>query len=139
MAVFDKKPANVQAVIAELIRRLNDNSKRLRLVEQKILSLESAISGIDQNAVEQFKQAKVSSDKLNAEISELGNRMGRIEDETRRLAKQMERAATKTELREIQGFIDLINPIKSNFVTIQEVRKMIEELKKQQPSQLPAG
>lgn len=135
MAVFDKKPANVQTVIAELIRRFNDNSKRLRLVEQKILSLGSTLSNIDQNVVEQLKQAKMSADKLNAKIDELGNRMGKIEDDTRKLTKQMERAATKTELREIQGFIDLINPMKSQFVTISEVRRMFEELKKQQPSQ----
>lgn len=130
MAVFEKKPANVQAVVAELIRRLNDNSKRLRLVEQKITSLESTLSNIDQTAVEQFKQAKLSSDKLNAKIDEISNRIAKVEDDTRKLAKQMERAATRTELREIQGFIDLINPMKSQFVTISEVRKMIEDLKK---------
>ncbi len=130
MAVFDKKPANVQAVVGELVRRFNDNSKRLRLVEQKISGLESVLSGIDQNAVEQFKQAKVNSDKLNAKMDEIGTRIAKIEDDTRKLTKQMERAATKTELREIQGFIDLINPIKSSFITIQEVRKMIEDLKK---------
>ena len=131
MAVFDKKPANVQAIIGELIRRFNDNSKRLRLVEQKITSLESTLSNIDQNVVEQLKQAKLSTDKLNAKIDELSNRISKIEDDTRKLAKQMERAATKTELREIQGFIDLINPIKSEFITISEVRKMFEEYKKQ--------
>ncbi|MBI4167774.1 MAG: hypothetical protein HY515_02355 [Candidatus Aenigmarchaeota archaeon] len=131
MAVFDKKPANVQVVVGELVRRFNDNSKRLRLVEQKISSLESVLSGIDQTAVEQFKQAKVNSDKLNAKIDEIGTRIAKMEDDTRKLTKQMERAATKTELREIQGFIDLINPIKSNFITIQEVRKMLEELKLQ--------
>ncbi|MBI3413688.1 MAG: hypothetical protein HY051_06465 [Candidatus Aenigmarchaeota archaeon] len=129
MAVFDKKPANVQAVVAELIRRLNDDSKRLRLVEQKILSFESTISNFDQAAVEQFKQAKNNSDKLNAKIDELANSIAKLEDEIRKLSKMAERAATKTELREIQGFIDLINPIKSNFITIQEVRKMIEDLK----------
>ena len=131
MAVFDKKPANVQVVVAELIRRLNDSSKRLRLVEQKILSMESTISNIDQTAVEQFKQTKISSDKLNVKIDELSNRIAKVEDDTRKLTKQMERTATKTELREIQGFIDLINPIKSNFVTIQEVRKMIDSLKQE--------
>lgn len=135
MAVFDKRPANVQTVVAELVRRFNDNSKRLRLVEQKILSLESTLSNIGQNVVEQLKQAKTSADKLNAKIDELGNRIGKIEDDTRKLTKQMERTATKTELREIQGFIDLINPIKSQFITISEVRKMFEELKKQQTSQ----
>ncbi len=133
MAVFDKKPANVQVVVGELVRRFNDNSKRLRLVEQKISGLESTLSGIDQTAVEQFKQAKINSDKLNAKMDELGNRIAKIEDDTRKLTKQAERAATKTELREIQGFIDLINPIKSEFITISEVRKMIEDLKKQLP------
>ncbi len=131
MAVFDKKPANVQAVIGELIRRFNDNSKRLRLVEQKMSGLESTLSNIDQSVVEQFKQAKLSTDKLNAKIDELANRVSKIEDDTRKLSKQMERAATKTELREIQGFIDLINPIKSQFITISEVRKMLEDFKKQ--------
>ncbi len=131
MAVFDKKPANVQAVIGELIRRFNDNSKRLRLVEQKISSLESTLSNIDQSVVEQFKQAKSSSDKLNAKMDELTNHLAKIEDDTRKLSKQIERTATKTEVREIQGFIDLINPIKSQFATLSEVRKMIEDLKKQ--------
>ncbi|MBI2085144.1 MAG: hypothetical protein HYT71_01375 [Candidatus Aenigmarchaeota archaeon] len=131
MAVFDKKPANVQAVIGELIRRFNDNSKRLRLVEQKMSGSESTLSNIDQSVVEQFKQAKLSTDKLNAKIDELANRVSKIEDDTRKLSKQMERASTKTELREIQGFIDLINPIKSQFVTISEVRKMLEDFKKQ--------
>lgn len=135
MAVFDKKPANVQAVIAELIRRFNDNSKRLRLVEQKITGVGSTLSNIDQNVVEQLKQAKSTSDKLNAKIDELSARISKVEDDARKLTKLMERAATKTELREIQGFIDLINPIKSEFITISEVRKMFEDRKKQATAQ----
>ena len=130
MAVFNKRQGNVQDVIGEVIRRVNDNSKRLRLVEQKGLNLESTISGLDKSILEQVKQAKTAIEKLGLKIDELGNRVAKLEDDNRKIIKQLERVATKTELKEIQGFIDLINPIKSEFVTKSEVRKMFEESKK---------
>ena len=130
MAVFNKRQGNVQDGIGEVIRRVNDNSKRLRLVEQKGLNLESTISGLDKSILEQVKQAKTAIEKLGLKIDELGNRVAKLEDDNRKIIKQLERVATKTELKEIQGFIDLINPIKSEFVTKSEVRKMFEESKK---------
>ncbi len=133
MAVFDKRQGNVQSVIAELIRRLNDSSKRLRMVEQKNLSVEAGMANIDQSVLEQFKQVKSSLDKLNARIEDLGNRLSKLEDDSRKMAKQIERTATRTELREVQGFIDLINPIKSEFITRAEVKRMLEDAKKQPP------
>ena len=130
MAVFEKRQGNVQSVIAELIRRLNDSSKRLRLVEQKTLSVEAGVANIDQSVLEQFKQVKASMDKLNARIEDLGNRMSKLEDDARKMSKQLERTATKTELRGMQGFIDLINPMKSEFITRAEVKRMLEDYKK---------
>lgn len=130
MAVFDKRQGNVQSVIAELIRRLNDNSKRLRLVEQKTISAEAGVANIDQSVLEQFKQVKSYMDKLNAKIEDLGNRISKLEDDSRKMSKQLERTSTKTELREVQGFIDLINPMKSEFITRAEVKRMLEDYKK---------
>ncbi len=131
MAVFDKRQGNVQSVIAELIRRLNDNSKRLRLVEQKTLNAEAGVANIDQSVLEQFKQVKSYTDKLNVKIEDLGNRISKLEDDSRKMSKQLERTSTKTELREVQGFIDLINPMKSEFITRAEVKRMLEDAKKQ--------
>ncbi|MFH0890199.1 MAG: hypothetical protein V1836_03620 [Candidatus Aenigmatarchaeota archaeon] len=131
MAVFDKKQ-DFQSVIAEIIRRVNDNSKRLRLVEQRSATLESSMETIDKSILEQFKQVKISIDKLGARIEELGNSIAKLEDDSRKTAKLMERVATKNELKELQGFIDLINPMKSSFITRPEVKRMLDERKNEQ-------
>ncbi len=131
MAVFEKKQ-DFQSVIAEIIRRVNDNSKRLRLVEQRGSNLESGMETIDKGVLEQFKQVRISLDKINAHIEELSNRIAKLEDDSRKMSKQLERVATKTELKEVQGFIDLINPMKSSFITRPEVKRMLDDMKKPQ-------
>jgi len=42
----------------------------------------------------------------------------------------MEKAALKAEVKELATLLDLYNPIKSSFVTKEEVRRMLEELEK---------
>lgn len=123
---FEKK-TSADYAITELMRRVNDDTKRLRLLEQRSVAMESRVASLEQTLLEQFKKINQAFDRLSQKIDESNDRISKIEDDTKKLVKQMERVASKTELREIQGFIDLINPVKSNFVTKPEIERMLEE------------
>ncbi len=123
---FEKK-TSVDYAITELMRRVNDDTKRLRLLEQRSVAMDSRVASLEQTLLEQFKKINQAFDRLSQKIDESNDRISKIEDDTKKLVRQMDRVASKTELREIQGFIDLINPIKSNFVTKPEIERMLEE------------
>ncbi len=123
---FEKK-TSMDYAITELMRRVNDDTKRLRLLEQRSVAMDSRVASLEQTLLEQFKKVNQAFDRLSQKIDESNDRIAKIEDDTKKLVRQMDRVASKTELREIQGFIDLINPIKSNFVTKPEIERMLKE------------
>lgn len=123
---FEKK-TSMDYAITELMRRVNDDTKRLRLLEQRSVAMDSRVASLEQTLLEQFKKINQAFDRLSQKIDESNDRISKIEDDTKKLMRQMDRVASKTELREMQGFIDLINPIKSNFVTKPEIERMLEE------------
>ncbi len=122
-----EKKTSIDYAITELMRRVNDDTKRLRLLEQRSAAVDSRLASLEETLLEQFKKVNQAFEKSSQRIDEIDNRLAKVEDDTKKLIKQMERVASKTELGEIQGFIDLINPMKSNFITKPEVERMLEE------------
>ncbi len=122
-----EKKTSIDYAITELMRRVNDDTKRLRLLEQRSAAVDSRLASLEETLLEQFKKINQAFDKISQRIDESDDRLAKVEDDTKKLIKQMERVASKTDLGEMQGFIDLINPMKSNFITKPEVERMLEE------------
>jgi len=75
---------------------------------------------------------KISLDRINNKLSSAAERLNLIETNIAKLNKQISKSATRIELKQIESFIDLVNPITSKFITKDELERAFEERLKRQ-------
>jgi septation ring formation regulator EzrA len=122
-----EKPVDIGALTSELVRRMNEDNRRIRLLEQRMDRIDNTVSGLEDNVLAQLDDLKFSIEKLNSETQRIGERITGIENEMNKLKKDLEKTATKTDIKQIETFIDIINPITSKFVTKGELETALEE------------
>ncbi len=111
---------------AELVTRMNDSTRRIRIIEQRIDRLENSIEALQENALTQLNDLRLSLDKINDKFASVSEKLLNIEGEILRISKELSKSATKRELKQMETFIELINPITAKFATKDEVEKMID-------------
>ncbi len=124
--VFEK-PEEANAVLSELIKRINEDRRMMRLVEQSVERLENSLSALEGSALSQLSDFKMSLDRIGIKIEATAARLNAIEANIAKLGKGVDKAATKLELKQLESFIDLVNPITSKFVTKDELDRALEE------------
>jgi len=124
--VFEK-PEEANAVLSELIKRINEDRRMMRLVEQSVERLENSLSALEGSALSQMSDFKLSLDRIGSKIEATAARLNAIEANIAKLGKGVDKAATKLELKQLESFIDLVNPVTSKFVTKDELDRALEE------------
>jgi len=127
MALEGKPGDSPVAMINELVMRLNENSRRIKYVEQKVEKVESTTSTLEETALMQMNDLKINLERIGQKMTALAERLNMIESEMARLGKEVGRAATKSEVKQLEAFIDIVNPITSKFVTRDELDRALEE------------
>ncbi len=126
--VFEKKQApNIQAFGTELVTRINTNTRRIRTLEQRHEGTEGRISSLEEKVIEELSNLKKRFDQISQDIDKLSENIGELRSEFLKMTKNLEKTARKTELKELESLIELYNPIKSRFVSREEVERLIEE------------
>ena len=123
---FERHDEDEKKVTGELVKRMNDDTRRIRIMEQRIDRVESSVEGLQENALNQLTDLKLSLERINDKIVSVSEKLMTIEGEILRLNKELSKTATKRELKQMETFVDLINPITAKFATKDEVEKMIE-------------
>jgi len=118
---------NNPVVMQELVRRSNEDARRLRAMEQRLDSLETRTSSAENMAMDRTK-------KLNAKIAELEVALKSANDELIKMTnnldkinRQIVKFARKQDLKEIEHMLDLISPLRQEFVTRQDMKEEVEE------------
>lgn len=130
--VFERKPPqNVSPISGEVVRITHDNTRRIRIVEQSLESSRNRISSLEERLIDEMGDIKKWMDQLSTDVKELTTNLKNIRAEILRINKELDRTARKSEISELESLLDLYNPIKSHFVTKEEVIRILErELKK---------
>ncbi len=123
-----EKSTDIKKTLVEIINRINEDRRRIRLIEQNIDRVENSISSLEQNFLTQSGDVKIAIDRLNNKLLDITNKLSVVESEITRLDKAVKKAATKVELKQLESFIDLVNPITSKFVTKDELKREIEDM-----------
>ena len=123
---FERHGEEEGKLTAELVKRLNEDTRRIRIIEQRIDRLENSIDTLQENALTQLNDLKLALEKINNKIVSVSEKLVSIEGEILRLSKEISKTATKRELKQMETFIDLINPITAKFVTKDEIERMID-------------
>ena len=108
-----KDDFRTQAIIQELVRRANESSRRLRMIEQRIEAFD-----IKQNSYEESVNDKIEN--LNAKIKDIEVKVNdsyvqiiKFKSNLNKINKQIESLATRRELKEIEKMFELLSPIRN--------------------------
>lgn len=97
-------------------------------MEQHISRIENSLSSLEESVILQMGEIKISLERINNKMAMAAERLSLIESEISKLGKSVGKSATKTELRQIESFIDLVNPITSKFVTKDELERAVDDV-----------
>ena len=125
MAVFSKKrPSNLRLIINQLVERVNNDAKRLRVLEQRNGVIESRLNSIEQTLTDNYKEFIKVMKLQEKSIAGLGEKIRVTDGKISEIVRQFKRVATKAEVKTLQNLLEIYNPIKSNFVTREELKDL---------------
>jgi len=127
MPAFEETVGSTSEVLNELVKRLNEYGRRISGLEQVVERIESRIGNVEQVAITQLNNLEIDLEKISQSIDGLAERLTKIENEILRLNKDLGKAALKSDLKKVETFIDVVNPVTSKFVTREEVERLLAE------------
>lgn len=104
-------PTNYSVIVQELIRRSNEDARRLRAMEQRLGAIESRMNVFENNALDRAKKANLKFAEFDLAIKNLGNELAKLAGSLDKINKQVGKFARKQDLREIERMLDLISPL----------------------------
>lgn len=120
-------PTDIKSLATELVKRINEDTRRIRSLEQRMEKIENTMRGLEDSNLAQLNELKLSLEKIGDRILKTSDRLGSIENEILRLNKELGKTASKMDVKQMESFIDLVNPITSRFVTKDEMDRAMEE------------
>ncbi|MEM5821087.1 MAG: hypothetical protein QXP34_02060 [Candidatus Aenigmatarchaeota archaeon] len=112
---------------SRLINLINDLNLYLKFVEQRVIKAEMEIKSLREFLNQIDKKLTKFQEEYNRDLNDLKNKINNLEVEIDKLRAELKRKADLTEIKEVKELFDLFNPLKSTFVTKEEVKRMIEE------------
>lgn len=119
-------PTNYSVIMQELVRRSNEDSRRLRALEQRLDAMENRLNTTENTSIERVKKMNGKFTELDVTVRSLTDELTKLNGNLEKLNKQAIKFARKQDLKEIERMLDLISPIKQEFVTKEQLE---EELK----------
>lgn len=131
MAVFgDDKKGTLHTIINELVDRTNNEAQRMRVIEQRIDNLDLRINSVEQNILNITNQMQKLTEDIDTRFKKRDERMAKTDTLINELVKHYKKLATRADVKEVKQLVDIYNPIKSDFVTRQEVERLMSERNK---------
>ena len=125
----DQKDA---ALFAEFQMSLREISRRLRILEERYTSIRKNIQVNEQNMLNQSRKNSTEIMAINSEISELKKNIRNFAEELKQIIKEVKQAVKKDEVKVLERYINLWQPI--SYVTHTEMDKRIREIVREEVS-----
>ena len=110
----------------EVITRVNELTKRLRMLEEQFSSLQDRWDETQQTIVKRNNVLEKKVEDQSRSFSSLVGDLLTVKTELKDIKKQMVRLAPNEKLEELEGFINMLSPMEA--VTREEVRKIVQEM-----------
>lgn len=119
-------PKDVQTILEEVVRRINEHGRRLRLLEERSRGIETRLGTVEESILRNSDAAREDVEKISSVLKDLDTRLLKIENDIEKMAKDIAKSARRTELQEIENLLKLYSPLTSTFVTKEQVERMIK-------------
>jgi hypothetical protein len=104
-----------------------DIGARIRILENKYNTVNEHLLIINQNMIEEYKKSITEIKILNDEMKEIKQDVINVKETIKKMIKEMDIFARKDELKVLEKYINLWNPIQ--FVTEDQLNRVLEEKK----------
>jgi K+/H+ antiporter YhaU regulatory subunit KhtT len=101
-----------QIIIKELVRRSNDELRRVRELENRFRLMEDKATSIESMLLEKMKKIDSKFVEMEADIKNISEDLVKIKSNLETINRHMNRFAMKRDLREIERMFDLLSPSK---------------------------
>lgn len=118
---------DINIVISEIVKRLNEINIRIIGIEDKLARSESETKESREKLKDEIKKIEDQIKKIEETLKVFGEAINLIGEKASSLEKEIKNFAYKHEVEELKSYIDIWNPLKTSFVTKEEVKKIIEE------------
>jgi len=111
--VFNNPPPKVDntPILGELSRRLNDNTRRIRLIEDELENIDSRVNTIEQSVMDTTKELNKAVQNMTEDSAEMSDTVANQQADIKKINAHMKLLVTRQELREMQEYIGLMKSI----------------------------
>ena len=104
MALFQQpdKADNSQEILAQLVTRLNDVDRRLRIAEQAISNQKLNINNLNENFINSRKEMEHNIGGFGEKLNGIVQKLAEIEKKVLMMAEEMRKLPTTAELAELK-------------------------------------
>lgn len=113
--------------MSEMVRRLNENERRIRTLEQGLERMETSFSTLEERLLMQLDDLRISLERIGNKITDLAGKFTETETNISRLTKELGKTASKAEMKQLTTYLDIVNPITSKFVTKDELERALDQ------------
>jgi flagellar motility protein MotE (MotC chaperone) len=121
------QPRTIHTILNDVIERVNGDTQRLRILEQNSESLISRMNTIEQATLQSRREVQKSLGEIDAKAASLDDRLGKLDNMMKEVVNHMKKLVTEAQLKELEELVDIYNPMKSDFVTREELEKALGE------------
>jgi chromosome segregation ATPase len=105
---------------------ISNLGRRLRMLEESFTNLRRALQVTEQNMLSKHKVFSTETRTIISDISDLKKEIADIKEKMLEIVKEIQSAAKRDEVRVLERYINLWNPVK--FVTQNEVEQIVKEM-----------
>lgn len=117
----------VGSVLNKVIERVNSNIRRLRILEQESSVVKTRLNAVEQEMTANRNQGHAAIEEMNTKLAQMDEKFLEMETTMRKMVDQLKKVTTTTKIKELEQLIDIYNPIKSQFVTREEVERLLDD------------
>jgi len=104
---------------------ISNISRRLRILEESFTNLRRALQVTEENMLSKNKLFTTEIRTINSDISDIKKETAEIKEKILDLVKELETNAKRDEVKVLEKYINLWNPVK--FVTQNEVEQIVKD------------
>jgi len=116
-------------VVQELVRRANSHTQRLRTIDEQMRQINSKLSNEEQQRIKMSKLNAEKFEKIIEEIESLDNKMSDLRNEIFKMREKEKSFVKEKEINTIKKEMELLSPMKHEFVTWNELNREVKKLK----------
>jgi len=115
-------------ILQELVRRSNDESRRLRELEQRVQAIEERTASLEETNLNRIKKINSKLFDVDKSIRDMGIDITNLINNIEKINKQISTFARRRDIKEVEKMFELLSPIRQEFVTKEELEKELRRV-----------